>query len=130
MVAQSDTHSKGLILVVDDYAALRHCLRDTLELVGYTVTTAQNGLDGLHTLLDMDALPDLIMTDLKMEQLGGFQLMEAVRSEARWQDIPFLFVSGQFSETSDLDRLSCLPKPFSLEQLVTTVENTLMPISM
>jgi CheY-like chemotaxis protein len=77
----------------------------------------------------MDAPPDLIMTDLVMNGIDGIHLLEAVRSEVRWQDIPFLFVSGRVSEISDLNGLPCLPKPFSLEQLVTTVQSTLMPIS-
>src|SRR5262245_38772605 len=81
-----------LILVVDDQPQLRDSIRMTLSLAGYCVYTAGTGIEALATL---QAQPiDLIITDVEMPQLDGYQLCRRVRADDRWSTIPLLFLSA------------------------------------
>ena len=65
------------ILVADDQFLIRETARQMLESEGYEVLTAADGLDGLHAL--SKSLPDLIISDLNMPRMSGFEFLEVVR---------------------------------------------------
>ena len=83
---------KHQLLVVDDEASIRESMSMLLEATGYKVRTAQHGLDGL--LLMKQSAPDLIISDLNMPQMSGFEFLSVVRR--RFPTIPVIAVSGAY----------------------------------
>ncbi len=84
--------SKAQILVVDDEPSLRDNLARLLSAAGYHVSTAENGFDALLQL--RRATPDVIISDLNMPQMSGFEFLSVVRR--RFPDIPVVAVSGAY----------------------------------
>jgi CheY-like chemotaxis protein len=75
--ANSVAQFRFRILVVDDEPSIRETARQILESQGYEVLTAADGLDGLHAL--NKSLPDLIVSDLNMPRMSGFEFLGIVR---------------------------------------------------
>src|SRR3954451_21923422 len=80
------------ILLVDDESSVRLSNRWVLEKAGYKVVTAEHGFDALLALQTM--MPDLIISDLNMPQMSGFEFLSVVRR--RFPEIPVLAVSGAY----------------------------------
>lgn len=80
------------ILFVDDEASVRNTGAAVLESAGYEVLTAEDGFDGLNSL--DQALPDLIISDLRMPKMSGFEFLAVVRS--RFPQIPTIALSGEY----------------------------------
>jgi DNA-binding response OmpR family regulator len=80
------------ILLVDDESSIRLSNRWVLEKAGYKVVTAEHGFDALLALQTM--MPDLIISDLNMPQMSGFEFLSVVRR--RFPEIPVLAVSGAY----------------------------------
>jgi CheY-like chemotaxis protein len=85
-----NSERKQRILVVDDEPYLRELLSRVLNQAGYEVCLARNGLEALLEL--RKGLPDLIISDLRMPRMSGFELLSIVRR--RFPDIPVLVLSG------------------------------------
>ena len=90
------------VLLVDDSPFFRNMLRPLLSVAGYEVTTAEDALTALR-LRDAGAAFDVIVSDIEMPGMNGFQFAEAVRADARWHDTPLVALSSHTSP-SDLDR--------------------------
>lgn len=116
------------IAVVDDDRAAREYLADALRRAGYDVCVAESGLR-LVAALQIDR-PDLILLDVNMSWIDGFELCRALKRNADWQAIPVVFVSGR---SSDVDRaagleagaVAFLSKPIDARSLVATVRELL-----
>src|SRR5271166_1542659 len=87
-----ETLLEGLVLVVDDEASVRNTTSMLLKSAGYGVCTAENGFDALLQL--GSAIPDLIISDLNMPQMSGFELLSVLRR--RFPEIPVIAVSGAY----------------------------------
>lgn len=123
--------TKAIILVVEDDAQLRASIKDILELEKYNVLTAQNGLHGLEVLrANLDAPPDLIVSDIMMPYMGGIEFFQEVRKEHQWSLIPFIFLTAK-TEKSDrhkgllLGVDDYLSKPFDTDDLLVAVASRL-----
>jgi CheY-like chemotaxis protein len=81
------------ILFVDDEERLRVMAKAILELHGYEVLCAKDGFEGLAAL--RESLPDLIMSDLQMPNMDGFEFLSVVRQ--RFPHLPVIAISGEFS---------------------------------
>jgi two-component system, sensor histidine kinase and response regulator len=81
------------ILIVEDDLAMSSGIRDVLEMNGYRVQLAENGVEGLKAL---DAFrPDLIISDIMMPEMDGFEFLEEVRRHPRWAAVPFIFLTAK-----------------------------------
>ncbi len=80
------------ILIVEDDASTRQMMRDMLETDGWQVNEAINGLAGLEALENIQ--PELIMLDLMMPQMNGFEFLRRLREDERWQSIPVVVVTA------------------------------------
>ncbi|MFP4323682.1 MAG: response regulator [Anaerolineales bacterium] len=123
------THTP-IILVVEDDAHLMEGVREILELDEYHVLTASSGLHGLEILKNMERVPDLIVSDIMMPHMDGYQFFEAVRNDTAWVGIPFIFLTAK-GEKADI-RLGksmgvddYVTKPFSAEDLLVAVSSKL-----
>jgi signal transduction histidine kinase/DNA-binding response OmpR family regulator len=88
------------LLMVDDDDLGRSQMRAALEQQGWTVTEASDGRDGLERL--SEARPDVIILDLMMPEMDGFEFLESVRRNVEWRDIPVVVVTAK--ELTDADR--------------------------
>jgi class 3 adenylate cyclase len=109
-------HETGRILVVDDNASNRDLLFRRLSHDGHQVTKAESGRRALE-ILTLDEF-DLILLDLMMPDLNGFQVLERLKADERLHDIPVIMISG-LQETDSVIRCieagaeDYLPKPFN-----------------
>ena len=88
------------VLLVEDDEATRATLREALERDGWSVALAENGRLGLARLAE--GIPDVILLDLMMPEMDGFEFMTELRGEAAWRHIPVLVVTAR--DLSDEDR--------------------------
>jgi CheY-like chemotaxis protein len=84
------------VLVVDDEPTFRLVVREFLMAEGYDVLTAENGDEALRKLAVIQ--PDIIISDVYMPVMDGVRLHRSVREIARYEKLPFLFVSGYNDE--------------------------------
>ena len=114
-----------LILVVEDDNALLDGLRDILEFSGYEVMTGRNGYDGLACL--EKRLPDLIVSDINMPRMDGYEFYGQVRAHPDWVSVPFIFLTAK-GEKADVRRGKMLgaddyiTKPFEEADLIVAVQ--------
>ena len=122
------THAKGKkVLVVEDGAFFRQLVKNYLESEGFEVTTADNGASGLESLEHGQF--DLIVSDLEMPIMNGFEFMKKVRSDSRFSDMPTIALTS-LSEDKDRDRaMECGFDIYAIkidrEKLLTTVSGIL-----
>ncbi|MDX2243378.1 MAG: response regulator transcription factor [Leptolyngbyaceae cyanobacterium bins.302] len=121
------------ILVVDDDLGTRLAISDFLEATGYSVVVAENGMEGLKRLEECQ--PHLIVTDVTMPQMDGYELIRQVRLRPALRLLPVVFLTAR-TETQERIRgyqLGCdvyLPKPFELQELGVIVRNLLERLQM
>ena len=82
-----------LALVIDDSMLIRHTVCRFLETRGFKVETATNGIAALE-LLEL-VRPDLIVTDLQMPQLSGYQLIDTLKADEKTAGIPILVLAAK-----------------------------------
>jgi len=122
----TDLWGTGTILLVEDEDMVRAVAERALSRQGYTVLTAENGEVALD-LLARNERPDLLISDVVMPVMDGPTMVRKVRS--RYPDLPILFMSGyaeeQLRKSIDLDNVSFLAKPFSVQQLAEAARDVL-----
>jgi len=116
------------ILVVEDEVTIRETLVNILEMSCYKVAQAGDGREGLKKI--QKSLPDLIISDVMMPDMDGFQLLKKVRENRQTELVPFIFLSAKVELESRLEGLSIgaddyICKPFDMEELSLKVKNIL-----
>lgn len=116
------------ILVVDDEIHIRTLLKITLEMVGYEVDIAADGQEALERIEAQ--IPDLILLDIKMPNLNGWQVCERVKTDEKTKHVPIIMVTafGQKEarqRSFDLGADEFIPKPFETQALLETVKKLL-----
>ena len=106
------------ILVIDDDAGIRESLRDVLEDAGYEVVVAG---DGRQALGMMSPRPDVMLVDLMMPELDGWELLDELARTAPLADIPVCVLSAIASHAPP-NAKAVLQKPVNLDDLLATVE--------
>ncbi|MEH2159487.1 MAG: response regulator [Nostoc sp.] len=121
--------SRGIILVVDDNPANLQILSSFLDQSSFEVWAARSGEKALQRL-ENDDLPDLILLDVMMPGIDGFETCKQLKSNPRVQDIPVIFMTA-LSETADkvkglqLGAVDYITKPFQYEEVLVRIENHL-----
>jgi CheY-like chemotaxis protein len=113
------------LLVVDDDSGVRNVLQARLAHEGYEVVVAKDGFDALAQM--RGALPDLIISDLKMPNMSGFELLSVVRR--RFPQIPTIAISGEFTppvEPLGVLADAFLSKPHTSEELLAEISELLL----
>jgi two-component system, cell cycle sensor histidine kinase and response regulator CckA len=110
-----------LILFVDDEDAIRQIARSALERAGYRVALATNGREGLHLFRSGADEVDVIITDLMMPVVDGYETIQAVRAQG--SDVPIVATSGLNTAEASERSLTCgadrfLAKPYDVEALL------------
>ena len=112
------------ILVIEDNTVLRENTAEMLEVKGYEVQTAENGLEGFKTVLKYR--PDVIVCDMMMPKVDGAGFLKLMKENKTTNKIPIIFFSAGTPDSQVRDHLSkhgdaYLKKPFTNEELLSTV---------
>ncbi len=113
------------ILVIDDEIWLREMVHMALAEKGYDVVEAENGAVGVETARKI--LPDLILCDVNMEKMDGYNTLSSLRNEPTTASIPFILMTGLADHAGmrhgmELGADDYLPKPFTIEGLYAAVD--------
>ena len=117
------------ILIVEDDDIIRENISDALNLYNYQIYTAINGKDGLQLAIKMS--PDLILCDIKIPLLNGYEVLEALKNDENTQLIPFIFISAKSNQEDiqkgmNLGAVDYIIKPFLLLDLIKILETKLI----
>lgn len=120
--ASRGIREKPLVLVVDDDQVIRELLKLHLDNAGYRVLTAADGITGGHLILN--ARPDLVIVDVDMPYMGGYELVEAVKADSTTSGVPVIFLSSREDEGDRSTKLGAeayLKKPVKADCLLEVV---------
>jgi signal transduction histidine kinase len=120
--------SPGTVLIVDDVRLMRASFAASLQEAGYVVELAENGLRGMEWLRKRPF--DLVLLDLIMPEMDGYQVLAAMKSDSKLQNIPVVAVSAMADMDSvvkciEMGAVDHLTKPFDPEVLLTKVKNVI-----
>jgi DNA-binding response OmpR family regulator len=107
------------ILVVDDEAIIRDTLGELLEIDGYVVETAHDGLDALQHV--RKRRPDVLVLDLMLPVLDGWDVLRSCRADPMLSDLPVIVMSARPDVSQSVAGLgvrACLTKPFDFDELL------------
>lgn len=115
---------KDVVLVVEDSPATAKLLEIKLLEEGFNVVMSANAKDAIDKLYDFS--PDLILSDVMMPEMDGFELLQKVRSETMRGDIPFIFISSKSSTEDKLRGFHLggddyITKPFQVDELIARI---------
>jgi putative two-component system response regulator len=119
---------EATILVVEDHEILREGLQILLETEGFRVVSAPHGLKALELM--NSSVPDLILSDISMPEMDGFEFYKIVRSRPEWVTIPFIFLTarGERDDVFASKKMGVedyLVKPVDRQELTATIRSRL-----
>ncbi|HKK70867.1 MAG TPA: response regulator [Candidatus Krumholzibacteria bacterium] len=123
-------HDRPLVLVVEDDPDLRRILCLQLAKIGYATVEAENGRVGFDRA--KNAAPDLILLDLMMPELDGFQVLKRIKSLDSLTEIPVLILTASHDDHHRRKSVShmangFMTKPYTLDQLREEIGRLLAP---
>lgn len=116
------------ILIIEDTIQLRESISDALELEGFEVLSADDGHMGIRMVREF--LPDLILCDILMPGMNGFNVLQSLKSEEGDLPFPFIFITAlsereNFREGMELGADDYLVKPFTVDELLKAINTRL-----
>jgi len=113
------------ILIIDDYTPLLEEVSEFLALEGYRVFTAKNGAEGVQKAITKK--PDLILCDILMPELNGYETFEAISKIPNMSAIPFIFITARatpddYKKGLELGVDDYLTKPFTMTEIISSIE--------
>lgn len=119
---------KSTILIVEDHIDVRNVLVELLGLNDFNTLPAKDGKEALELISEES--PDLIITDIMMPNLNGFELAKKIRSQTETQHIPIIFLTAKTSEEDkirglELGAIDYITKPFNNRELILKISNLL-----
>ncbi|HEX19624.1 MAG TPA: hybrid sensor histidine kinase/response regulator [Acidiferrobacteraceae bacterium] len=116
---------RPLVMIVDDSLTVRKITSRHLERRGMDVITAKDGLDAVEQLREI--IPDVMLVDIEMPRMDGYELTSRVRSESTLNHIPIIMITSRAGEKHrkrafDLGVNEYMSKPYQEDELVTNIE--------
>ncbi len=116
------------LLLVDDEPGLREAVQAYLEDAGFQVEVANNAIEGWEKVQHL--VPDLVISDIMMPQVDGYQFLKQLREDERFKSLPVVFLTakGMTADRIQGYQAGCdayLPKPFDPEELEVMIKNIL-----
>jgi DNA-binding response OmpR family regulator len=128
-MANINTSLEGaLILVVEDHTPLLRDISFILQVAGFDVVSAADGAEALSLMKRQK--PDLVLSDIEMPNLNGYDLLRQIRADKKLASIPCIFMSGRddydhLMTALDLGAADYLPKPFDAYELIDAIHMAL-----
>ena len=115
------------ILIIEDEKNIRENITELLEMFGFSAISASSGMKGIE-LAELEK-PDLILCDISMGEMDGYEVYALVKKSASLHHIPFAFLTAR-AEPSDIEKgiqmgAEYLPKPFTAKELIAKVNHML-----
>jgi two-component system alkaline phosphatase synthesis response regulator PhoP len=115
------------ILLVDDEVDILEFLKYNLEQDNFEVLVSSNGKDALNKISQN---PDLIVLDIMMPEMDGFELYQQIKANKEYQEIPIIFLTAKSGETDEIKGLDLgasdyIQKPISPEKLIARIKSNL-----
>ncbi len=116
------------ILVIEDNPNVRENIQEILELEDFEPITAENGKLGFQ--LAQEQIPDLILCDVMMPEMDGYEVLSKLRSQGQTAHIPFIFLTAKADKSDvkkgiDLGANDYLTKPFTATQILNCIATQL-----
>lgn len=117
---------RNLAMVVDDSISVRRVTAGLLRSAGWDVIDAKDGIDALEQLSSMDDLPNVFLTDMEMPRMNGIELINRLRNQPKFADLPILMVTSRASSKHRTMALDAgadehIVKPFNDERLIEMI---------
>ena len=121
--------TQGSILLVDDLPENLQLLSDLLIQLGYSIRSVTSGRMAIKTM--SVKRPDLILLDIKMPEMDGYQVCAAIKADVSLRDIPVIFISALDDTFDKVKAFECggvdyITKPFHIEEVIARLENQLV----
>ena len=116
------------ILVLEDNHDMMLALNEVLNMHGHTVTHGYSGQEGVRLTAAGNHRPDIILSDVTMPDMDGFEFLEYVQNQPNWAGIPFAIMSGRRTDEKiaiELGASAFIMKPFKFDELTATLEHLL-----
>jgi two-component system response regulator MprA len=113
------------ILVVEDHSGIQETLKVSLEMQGYSVSLAQDGLEALALLAN--TTPSIMLLNLNLPRMDGYTLLETLEKQRPDLSLPIIIISGDPQAATRLAQkpFKLVPKPFPFHSLLTIIQETL-----
>ncbi|MEO0968319.1 MAG: response regulator transcription factor [Cyanobacteria bacterium J06639_18] len=116
------------LLLVDDEPGLREAVKDYLEESGFKVQVASNAREGWELM--QQNTPELVISDIMMPQVDGYQFLKQLREDPRFTSLPVIFLTAKGMTSDRIQGYQAgvdgyLPKPFDPDELIAIIENLL-----
>jgi len=120
------------VLVIEDNSNLRENTCEILELAGYEVYCAVNGIEGIG--LAKEKKPHIVLCDIMMPEADGFVVLKELRANAETSDIPVIFLTASAEKSNvtaalEMGANGYIRKPFNADELLQTIELCLKEVS-
>jgi DNA-binding response OmpR family regulator len=125
-IVNSNPSKHNFILLVEDDPAIRDVVAELLELEGFSVKKSENGKVALMNLQTMENLPALILLDLMMPVMDGFEFREEQKKDARLASVPVVVMSADGrinAKMSKLDVSAYVKKPLDIDVFMKTIRD-------
>lgn len=115
-------------LVIEDNPEIRENTTEILELAGYRVIAAENGFVGVKAAEEQQ--PDIILCDIMMPGMNGYEVIKKLRSNPATSSIPFLYVTASVEKSEvkaamDMGANGYVRKPFDISELISAINECL-----
>lgn len=116
------------VLIVDDSPSVRHMTSKVIAGAGWNVTTAKDGLEALDILQTSRRLPDVILTDVEMPRMDGYEFVSSLKRSENLAAIPVIMITSRAAEKHrqkaiDVGVDEYLPKPYDDQLLIDLIKN-------
>ncbi len=115
-------------MIVDDSPSVRHLTSNIIKNAGWTTIVAKDGLEALEILQDESDLPDIILTDVEMPRMDGYELLASIKRQENLREIPVVMITSRSGDKHrqkafGLGVSEYLTKPFEDKKLIETITN-------
>ena len=126
--SEAVTKLRETVMVVDDSITMRRVATKLLERHNYEVVTAKDGVDALAQLQDLR--PDVLLLDVEMPRMDGFELATHMQNEASFSSIPIIMITSRTGEKHrdraiEIGVTNYMGKPYQEEELITNIQSAL-----
>jgi chemosensory pili system protein ChpA (sensor histidine kinase/response regulator) len=120
-ISEPEAAHEPTVMVVDDSLTVRKITSRLLEREGYRVITAKDGVDAIESLIDN--MPDVILSDIEMPRMDGFDLVRNIRADARLRNVPIIMITSRLADkhrnyAMEIGANHYLGKPYQEEELL------------